>query len=119
MTDKEREIIDDVIFDVSMEDYLETSTIDKPYEIPVEITEFVRMEYKLIDVIATKKKYFEWKRKKQSLQVHNGKTLDIIEIVYKQTSDQEEYENRAFYFDITKCYNRRADYLKDYKKTNK
>ena len=64
----------------------------------------MKMEYELIDVIATKNKYFEWKRKKQSLQNYIGKKLDIIEIVYKQMSEQEEYENRTFYFDITKCF---------------
>ena len=109
MTEKEKDITDKLFSDVLLKDDLETSTIDKPFELPVEILEFVGMEYKLIDAVADKNKYFEWKRSRQSLKNHNDKRLDIIDIVYKQTQYQDEYLNRTFYFDITKCFERKSE----------
>ena len=88
--------------DTILHNTLEKSSKEKPFKIPVEIDEFVEIEYELIEANMFKSNnFYEWKIYKQSLKTDKGKKIDIIEIIYKRTAKQKEYSKKTFYFDIT------------------
>ena len=101
----EKEQCEGFIIDTIINNSLESTSKDKPFIIPVEFDNFVRLEYELIEAYATKNNnFFEWNREKQSLINENGKKYDVIDIVYKLTQKQKKYKKKTFYFDITKKF---------------
>jgi len=93
------------IIDSIINNSLENTSLSNSFVIPVEFENFVRLEYELIDAYATKNNsFFEWNREKQSLIIDNERKYDVIDIIYKQTSEQEDYAKKTFYFDITENF---------------
>ena len=105
LKNSEKAIWGNIIIEMIFNNSLESTSEDKPFVIPVEIENFVKMEYELIDAFVTKcNNYYTWNRTQQSLINKNGKKYDVIDIVYKRTSEQDDYKKKTFYFDITKSF---------------
>ncbi len=82
---------------------VEKSSIENPFALPKELTDYVNFEYQLIKLNCIFNDYFEWNKKRQQLRTINNKKNDIVIIEYKM-KPEDELKTKSFYFDITDCF---------------
>ena len=65
--------------------------------------DYIKREYHTIHCIALVRQ-FDWEKKFQSLESHNGRMFDVIDVeITKKDKDKTPVGVERYFFDITEC----------------